>query len=381
MPLPSLRTHDRPLVSIVTPTFNHENFIGACIESVLRQTYENWELIIVDDGSTDRTRFVIQNYPDPRIHYIHQKHQGIEALPHTYNRALECANGSLIAILEGDDVWPSNKLDTQIPGFEDDEVIVAYGMVGELSADGKWGGQLSRSARRNRNLPAPILSNSPVGSTTLSLLSRSDLIPPSAAIIRRSALEAIGGFQYVPGLCVTDFPTFLRLSREGKFHYTPEIMGFRRRHLQSVSFNNIERISTAAYRHTLEFIQRHNLNLKAAERRRMDENWRRGKFSHAFVEGRSKLIHRDWKDARRSFRKAVHIAEPLVSLASIFGWSLSWLRCDLEWVFRMEGRAVIKEQPHPTLPMSLDSRARDARTFVARVQPDEHKIIAPLSCH
>jgi len=372
MPIPHQKVDEqRPLVSIITPTFNHENFIGACIESVLRQSYENWELIIVDDGSTDRTRGVIQNYTDPRIHYIHQRHQGIEALPHTYNRALNSASGSLVAILEGDDVWPGNKLATQITGFDEDGVIVAYGMVGELSADGFWGGQLTRSVRRNRNLAASILSNSPVGSATVSLLNRSDLIPPSTAVIRRAVLDTIGGFQYVPGLCVTDFPTFLRLSLEGKFRYTPQIMGFRRRHLQSVSFNNIERISTAAYRHSLEFIDRHNLKLSAAERRRIDQSWRRGTLSHSFVEGRSKLIQRDWKEARRWFRKAAGLSEPLVSFASIFGWCMSWLRCDVEWVFRITGRAVIKQERRPISPVNADYRTRDTRGLLAKAQPDD----------
>jgi glycosyltransferase involved in cell wall biosynthesis len=371
MPLHRLKADaSPPLVSIITPTFNHEDFIGSCIESVLSQTYQNWELIIIDDGSTDQTRIVIQDYTDRRIRYLYQENQGIEALPQTYNRALKAAGGSLIAILEGDDLWPSNKLEMQISGFQDEQVVLAYGIVGETSADGLWAGQLTRSVRRNRKLPSPILSNSPVGSATVHLLANNDLIPPSTAIMRRSALEAIGGFQHMPGLCVTDFPTFLRLSLEGKFCYTRKITGFRRRHLRSVSFNNIETISAAAYQQSLNFINQHRLRLTVSEQRRIDESWRRGMLSHAFVDGRYKLIQRDWKNARRSFLKAADLAEPRVLAAAVFGWSMSWLRCDLEWAFRISGRAVIKQKHSPTLGIKVEHRVEDSRALVTSTNPE-----------
>src|SRR5436190_82102 len=95
-----------PLVSIITPTYNHERFIGPCIESLLAQTYENWEQIIIDDGSTDHTADVVRRYSDPRIKYIYQQHRGVESLAHTYNRALKTSHGRLVAILEGDDACP-----------------------------------------------------------------------------------------------------------------------------------------------------------------------------------------------------------------------------------------------------------------------------------
>src|SRR4051812_29758132 len=104
-------THFQPLVSVITPTYNHEKFISACIESVMAQTYTKWEQIIIDDGSTDGTAEIIRSYRDPRINYVHQPNQGIEQLAISYNRALEVATGELIGILEGDDTWPDNKLE------------------------------------------------------------------------------------------------------------------------------------------------------------------------------------------------------------------------------------------------------------------------------
>ncbi len=111
-----IKTHsaNNPLVSIITPTYNHEKFIGTCIESVLKQTYQNWEMIIIDDGSTDKTGVVVAKYDDDRIKYVKQENLGIWKLSETYNKALDMSMGDLVAILEGDDAWPNFKLEEQV---------------------------------------------------------------------------------------------------------------------------------------------------------------------------------------------------------------------------------------------------------------------------
>ena len=109
-----------PLVSIITPTFNHEGFIGTCIESVQAQTYPHWELLILDDGSTDATGLVADRYAeqDHRIRVFHSENVGVFRLDETYNQALSHANGSLIGILEGDDVWEPDKLRKQLDALK-----------------------------------------------------------------------------------------------------------------------------------------------------------------------------------------------------------------------------------------------------------------------
>jgi len=265
-----------PLVSIITPTFNQERYIGPCIESVLKQTYQNWEQIVIDDGSSDGTADVIRGFADPRIRYIHQENKGIEVLAHTYNRALSMSTGELVAVLEGDDLWPPDKLSTLTAAFADNGVVLAYGAVADIPADDVWNGRLSRSVRQRLRLPKKILFNDPLGSATRYMLRAdgTELVPPSAVIMRRTALDSIGGFQYVPGLCVTDFPTFISVSLLGKFFFTPRVMGYRRRHLGSATFQNFERIMVVAHSYAKQFASEHGIDLSKEQQASMESSWR-----------------------------------------------------------------------------------------------------------
>lgn len=100
------------LVSIIMPAYNCADFIAESIRSVLAQTYTNWELLIVDDCSTDNTAEVIASFEDPRIHYIQNDHNIGTAL--TRNKALLKAKGRYIAFLDSDDLWLPTKLERQI---------------------------------------------------------------------------------------------------------------------------------------------------------------------------------------------------------------------------------------------------------------------------
>lgn len=105
---------DYGLVSIITPTYNCGKFISETIESVLSQTYKNWELIISDDCSTDNTEEIIKPYleRDSRIKYICNEHNSGAAI--TRNAAIRKANGKWIAFLDSDDLWLPEKLERQL---------------------------------------------------------------------------------------------------------------------------------------------------------------------------------------------------------------------------------------------------------------------------
>lgn len=103
-----------PHISIIIPTYNGERFIAKALESVLNQTYQDYEIIVIDDGSEDHTRQVLQSYL-PQIRYFEQENQGVAA---ARNRGLELAQGELIAFLDQDDVLLPDKLALQVACFE-----------------------------------------------------------------------------------------------------------------------------------------------------------------------------------------------------------------------------------------------------------------------
>ena len=104
------------LVSIVMPSYNAEKFVSETIESVLRQTYTNWELIIVDDCSKDNTAEVVANFQDARIRFMRNEKNSGAAV--SRNRALREAKGKWIAFLDSDDLWEPEKLEKQIAFME-----------------------------------------------------------------------------------------------------------------------------------------------------------------------------------------------------------------------------------------------------------------------
>lgn len=113
------------MVSIITPAFNSENFIAQTIESVLKQTYSEWEYIIVDDGSTDSTSLVIEKYlTDKRIKYFKQENKGCSS---ARNKGIKEAKGEYIAILDSDDQYYPEKLEKQIKYMQSMPDCIALG--------------------------------------------------------------------------------------------------------------------------------------------------------------------------------------------------------------------------------------------------------------
>jgi glycosyltransferase involved in cell wall biosynthesis len=235
---------DKPLISIITPTFNHEKYIAECIESVLCQTYTNWEMIIIDDCSTDNTVDIVKSYmdKDQRIKLIRHNHNyGPLALDKTYNEALSIAKGEWIAILEGDDVWPHYRLERQINIIKHlpKDVVLLHGNVGYIHEDLEkvtlQRYRVSLIKTEPFNLPYEafdylIYGYNPIYSQT--------------ALIKKEALEKVGEFIQDPKeIRLVDFPTWLRLSKVGRFYKDTYILGFWRRHGSSITMNNQDKIA------------------------------------------------------------------------------------------------------------------------------------------
>ncbi|HJD55965.1 MAG TPA: glycosyltransferase [Rickettsia endosymbiont of Pyrocoelia pectoralis] len=104
-----------PTVSVIIATYNRDKFIGEAVQSILNQTYKDFEIIIVDDGSNDSTKEIIASLKDPRINYYYQENKGRSK---ARNKALELARGKYITFLDSDDLYLPNKLEIQVDYME-----------------------------------------------------------------------------------------------------------------------------------------------------------------------------------------------------------------------------------------------------------------------
>jgi glycosyltransferase involved in cell wall biosynthesis len=102
-------------VSVVIPTYNRGEYIGQAIRSVLGQTYQDFEIVVVDDGSTDNTREIVNSFANPKISYIFQKNSGVCT---AYNTGVQNSRGRLIAFLDSDDIWLPRKLELEMKALE-----------------------------------------------------------------------------------------------------------------------------------------------------------------------------------------------------------------------------------------------------------------------
>jgi len=230
----------RPLVSVIIPTYNQEQFIYACIKSLLKQTYDNFEAIVVDDGSSDRTPEIVESFKDERIKLFRRSHHGIMKLGDTYNFALSHCRGELVGILEGDDLWPREKLEVQVPAFQRRDVVLSWGRGVFID---EMGHELYCTPSAWRRWPKHAILNQPPGSSLRYFLIDGDFffVPSSSIMVRKEALEKIGGFWQPEGLFWVDRPTWMRLALVGPFAYVDVVLGYwrihRRQTTQQISLN------------------------------------------------------------------------------------------------------------------------------------------------
>ncbi len=270
---------DRPLVSIITPTYNHEKFIGQCIESVLAQTFPDWEQIIIDDGSTDSTPRIVKRYKDSRIKYIRQEHRGLYNLVNNYNYALSLSKGDFIAILEGDDFWPDYKLEKQLNLFDSPDVILTWGKGVVTDEKGKV--LYIESGINTKNKFEDFSS----ASIALRMRRGYVFVPTCTVIIRKDVLLKHGGFISSPSKIYVDLPTFLKVivNSHGIFRFINLILGYYRNHPNQVtSFTRAQQFKDHALLLKMFKIKGHDSYSK-------------------FLLAKSALIEQDWKTCRRLF--------------------------------------------------------------------------------
>jgi len=201
----------RPLVSVITPTYNRADFVLEAVNSVLSQTYDRFELLIVDDGSEDNTREILEPLlEDARIRYFYQENQGQSV---ARNLALSHAKGEFVCFLDSDNAWTPEKLASQLAVFrEKPDVDVIYGDI--ITIDSK-GNELSRSNMRRYS-----------GNIAFQML-KDNCVSMNTAMARKKCFDEMGGLSGQRRVA-DDYELWLKLSSRYQFHYVPEYLAYYR---------------------------------------------------------------------------------------------------------------------------------------------------------
>ncbi len=209
------------LVSIITPAYNAERHIKYTIESVMKQDYNNWEMLIIDDGSKDTTKFIIEGFVkiDKRIKLISLTEN--KGVAYARNVGLKEAKGKYIAFLDSDDLWYPHKLSTQINFMNKNGYAFTFSSYEIIDNEGR---------KLNKVIKAPevvdykrLLRGNPIGCLTV-ILDR----------------EKIGDFE-MPNIKHEDFATWLEITKRGFIAYgISEPLALYRRSNKSVSSNKIK---------------------------------------------------------------------------------------------------------------------------------------------
>ncbi|KAA5544755.1 glycosyltransferase family 2 protein [Adhaeribacter rhizoryzae] len=198
----------KPLITIITPTYNRAHIIERAIDSVLKQTFEDYEYLIIDDGSKDNTLELVRNYTDrdPRIKFhSHEYNQGQNA---ALNTGLFKAKGKYIAFLDSDDEWLPNYLEKQLNEFLlDPEVGCSYCWAGYLD-----NGVLKTSRKYSIK-----------GYLYKEALEQGYICNPTSLMVRKESLDVLGGFNLEFITCQDD-DVCLRLAKINKFALIKEAL-------------------------------------------------------------------------------------------------------------------------------------------------------------
>ncbi len=339
-----LKIEAQPLVTIVTPTYNHERFIGACIQSVLDQVYLNWEMIIVNDGSTDNTLKIANEFAvkDSRVKVIDQENVGIFKLDNTYNKALSVSKGSLVAILEGDDYWEPEKLEEQVNIFVNYEVVLCWCSIYTRVEDQK---NVLRTQPDLKIIKKEWLRNEPKCSA-LNVFLR-NTAPPVGWMINRKALDSVGGFIQAPNFPAIDMPTAMELAKLGKFYFIEKPLGTWRTHKNQVTKN----LTTDMNSGTQEYVETFYSSLTEQQQKntllsksKIKSLFKTKKIVALSRSGRFRLIRKEYKSARKDYWASIKIYGLTAfdwKIRSIVGIIASWFHTDVEYLAKKIGKGSV----------------------------------------
>lgn len=245
-----------PRVSVIIPAYNAEPYVAECLRSVIAQTLNSWEAIVVDDGSTDNTAAIVREFAarDSRIKYVFQENgkQG-----KARNTAIAHARASLLAFLDADDLWEANKLDLQLQTMEARGADIVYS--DGLIFDGQ---------QKDEDISFNVRTGLTTGRAMLDHLLLHNTVPVASVLMRRSTLDAVGWFEEgVEFQACEDYDLWLKAAKsEAVFFGMPDKLVRYRRHPNAVTHRE-----SNVLKPMLRVVARH---IEGGTLREIDKKWR-----------------------------------------------------------------------------------------------------------
>lgn len=210
-----------PKVSIVIPAYNAMSYLPETLENVLKQTFDDFEVIVINDGSSDETEQYVFQIKDPRIKLIYQENQGLAG---ARNTGIAHAEGEYITFLDADDLWEPTKLEKQVQVLEENpEVGLVYTWVVLINEKGESTGR--------------VFKNYAEGNVWEKLTEHNIIECGSVAMVRRHCFETCGVFDRNLRSFVEDWDMWLRIANHYSFKVIKEPLVYYRQHSTSASRN------------------------------------------------------------------------------------------------------------------------------------------------
>lgn len=219
-------TQENPDFSVIITAYNKEEFVGEAIQSVLNQSFQGFEIIAIDDGSTDNTKNVIFSFSDPRIRYAYQENSGLPACAR--NKGMSLSKGKYIALLDGDDFWHKDKLSNckRILDNAPETWVLCHNVV--ITENNKIMRYTDFGRRTNKMYRK--------------LLFQGNCLGPSAVVLRRDIffVDKIRFSEDRAFFTVEDYEYWLRLAERYPINFISDVLGYYRITDRGVFFRNID---------------------------------------------------------------------------------------------------------------------------------------------
>ena len=218
----------KPFISIVIPTYQRCDRLEIALDSVLKQTYNNYEILIIDDGSTDGTKEMVKSIRDPRIIYYWQRNSGCPANPR--NKGVKLARGEWVAFLDSDDWWAPEKLRSCVKQIKKNRIDFIY-----------HDAEIVTNKKNCLNYKKKIVTDHLKKPVLIDLLLKRNLICNSSVVVRKKLLVLAGYFNERKELkAAEDYNMWLKVAKfTDNFFYLPKTLGYYFIHNDNISSKNM----------------------------------------------------------------------------------------------------------------------------------------------